>query len=226
MHFTFRAFSVLTCLVGLALVPTAPAQAAPIVAFDFNDFNATADVLAAHVTSTNFTAGGSLSGTTFESGAAAARGWNPSTSAVQALANGDYWEFEVTADAGYQFDVDTFSLTQWRENNGPLAFQLYSGGSLIGSSLLTSSSSTNHVIAAPATDLTSVVVRLLAWNASNNGGSADWYVDNVVLSGTVKPVVVEVVEEEPVAVPEPVSLALLVFGLGTVGARMRMSKRG
>jgi hypothetical protein len=214
---TFRALSLLTCHVGLALIPTTPAQAAPIVTFDFNELDATADALADHVTSTNFTAGGGLSSTTFASGAASARGWNPSNSALQALANGDYWEFSVTADAGYQFDVDTFSLTQWRENNGPLAFQLYSGGSLIGSSLLTSSSSTNHVIAAPATALTSVVVRLLAWNASNNGGSADWFVDNVILSGTVTPVVVD----EPVDVPEPVSLALLAFGLGTVGARMR-----
>lgn len=228
MSSSVRTLTVLTWLLVLTAIP---AQAAPIVTFNFADFNAAADQFAPHVTSTDFTAGTGLTSASFASGAANARGWHPSSAAAGALADFNYWEFTITADAGYQFDVDTLSLNEWRGSKGPGAFQLYSGGTLIGSLLTTNTSSASHVIPAPATDLASVVVRLLAWNATNNGTTADWSVDDIVLNGNVEPVVLNgrvepvALEEVHLLVPEPASVALLGIGLSIAAALRRLKGR-
>src|SRR5687767_680275 len=182
----------------------AGADAAPLVVFDFNDLNATADTIAAGLVSTEFTNGGGLLNEGFDSGAANARGWHPSSDAAQALAKGDFWTFTLTAQAGYVFDVASLSLDEWREASGPMQFQLFGGGALIGSALSTSSDSMNHVIAVPAADVTELMVRILGWDASSNGIDADWYVDNVTINGLVKQATTQPpAEETDVTIPEP-----------------------
>ena len=124
----------------------AGADAAPLVVYNFNDLNGTADMIAAELTSTDFTSGDGLSSEGFAYAAANGRGWNPSDDAAQALADGNFWTFTLSAQPGYVFDVDSLTLDEWRENSGPMQFQLFAGGSLIGSALSTSSGSLNHVI--------------------------------------------------------------------------------
>ena len=194
----------------------ARADAAPLVVFNFNDFNTTADFVAANLASTSFGTGGGLSQLSFASGAANARGWNPSGGAAQALANGDYWTFTVTAQSGFVFDVDSIALDEHRESDGPMIFQLWAGGSLLGSALSTNAVSTNHVIGASGTGVTSLLIRILAWDASNNGTNADWYVDNVTLNGAVRQL-----ENQETRIPEPASLMLFGTALALTARRFR-----
>ena len=101
----------------------AGANAAPIVVFNFNDLNGTADALEAGLTSTAFTSGLGLTQESFATGAASARGWNPSNDAANAEQEGNYWTFTLSAQPGYAFDVDSLSLDEKRANSGPTLFQ-------------------------------------------------------------------------------------------------------
>jgi hypothetical protein len=213
-----RRFSILG-VAALVLGVSAGAQAAPLVVFNFNDLNATADSVAANLTSSAFADGGGLTNESFATGAANARGWNPSDGAAEALANSDFWTFTVSAQPGYVFDVDSIALQEWRESAGPMEFQLFAGAGLLGSALSTNSLATNHVIGASSLGVTSLLIRILAWDASNNGTSADWFVDNVIVNGTVR----QATTGDTTPVPEPASL--LLFGAALTASARRLRAR-
>jgi hypothetical protein len=52
---------------------------------------------------------------------------------------------------------------------------------------------------------------MLAWNASNNGNSAQWYVDNVTLQGSLN-----VIPVEPTAIQTPLPSTLLLLATGAL----------
>ena len=199
---------------ALALFWTQPAHAAAILQFNFNDSNAVVDVIDGNLTSTNFLAGTGLTNTSF-AGNASARGWNGSTSAATALTNHDYWSFTVTANPGYQFDLTGITFDDWRGSNGPVTLQLWSGA-VFGPAITVTTSSTNQSVGLVANDITSIQIRILAWNASNNGNSAQLFLDNIILNGAV-----EQIPTQPIATPEPASMLLLGTGLAGLAAHRR-----
>ena len=209
--------SMLSTVVVAALLfgVCARVDAAPLVVFNFNDFNATADVVAGNLTSSTFANAGGLNDTSFASGAASARDWDTGNAAA-AVAALDYWTFTLTADASHTFDVASFSLDEWRDSHGPIELQFWANGAFIGSEISTNTVSTNHLIVAPILGLTSLTVRIVAWDDSSNGSNSDLFVDNVTIEGIVR-------RQSDVTIPEPASLML--FGMGFALAARRLRSR-
>jgi hypothetical protein len=194
-------------LLSLILVGAcSPAFASTIVSWDFNDDNAIPDSIDANVTSTNFLAGIGLTNVAINDNAAA-RGWHNEASAAAALGAGNFWNFTVTADPGYLFDLTSLTFDNWQGTAGPDNFQAYVGGVLVGSAGTSTTTPSNYSVSLSNTGLSSILVQIVAWNADNNGVNANWFIDNVTLNGSVYPTVA--------AVPEPSVLCL--FGLGFVG---------
>jgi len=219
---------ILSTLAGLFLVGVQAHGFGAIVVFNFNDAtDATsklADTVAANVTGTpNYNAGAGLSQVDYTTGGVAngsanARGFNPSGDAGAALTANNYWTFTVTATAGNHLNLTSLVFDEKRGEDGPVDFQVELNGTLLMPALSSTESYVNHVIdlSAPAYDnLASVTIRMVAWNADNNGSSAQWFNDNVTLNGDV----VANVEHAP----EPATLALWAgFGIiGLVAARRR-----
>lgn len=203
------------------LAAAASASATPIVTYDFNDLDSDPDFVAANMTASDFTAGTGLTNVTFAGGNAAARGWTQGGDSDAAISNNDYWAFTVTADSGFQFDLSNITLDEFREDFGPMMFQLWSDGSLVGSAMSTSyPSTTSHDVALSGTDLTNLEIRIYAWDSSGGNNPSkvplqDWFVDNVILNGTVE------AAASTAVVPEPVSILLLGTGLAGLVVRRR-----
>lgn len=176
-------------------------NAAIIVDFNFSGGNGNPNSVDPNATSTPFTAGAGLNSETFAGLNATSRDWNVASSAA-AQAGNRFWEFTVSADAGYFLDFDNITFNEFGGTSGPTNFEVLLNGTSLGSF----SSSTTNVLRdinlSAQAPLTNATFRFVAWNAPNNGTNATWTIDNVQLNGA--------------AVPEP--SALLMAGIALIPA--------
>lgn len=211
----------LSLLTLFAVLTTATANASLIASWNFNDDNAVADTLAANLTVTNLLPGTGLSNVSIDD-QASARGFNPSTSAADALGRADYWNFTLTAATGYEFDLASLSLDAKRGTSGPVNFQVYVDSTLTGAAgTATTTYTPFSTDLSGFTNLTSANFFLVAWGASNNGNAAQFFLDNLNLNGEVS----AIVTRAPIASPEPGSMVLLgIGGWALAGIRRRATR--
>lgn len=133
-------------------------------------------VVATGLTSTGIGRGPGLSAVN-ASNVFSANNWI-TTSSLNLGAN-DYFEFTLTVTPGYVLNLDGFTYTGQRNNNGPRAFSFRSSldsyGSAIGTDFTTTSTAAQNrtvgLTAAAYQGLTGTVTfRLYGYNAGNNGG--------------------------------------------------------
>lgn len=147
------------------------------------------------------------------------RNWNRS---VAQISQANYFSFTVSAAAGYQLDLSSLSFAV-RSVGGPSSFQVRSSldnyASSIGGGGVSGTWSSSGAIdlgAAAFQDLSTITFRIYGFGDGNNGNGSYFLIDDVSLDGVA-------------AVPEPVTVALGLFGLGcslvTAGRRVARNRR-
>jgi hypothetical protein len=187
----------------LLLSSAIPASAAIVIAgYNFNAADGVASTVGANATASNFTAGSGLNTVTFTT-SITAREFNGSNYAT-AVANGDYFTFTATANAGYVLNLTDLTLREMGGTSRPSTFQINVNGTAVTPSLSTSSSFTGHTISLSSfTGLSSATIQIVAWSQGTGpAGQRNWSNDDVMLNGTVEAVA---------AVPEGSSF--MVWGL-------------
>lgn len=206
-----------TFVVGLAaaafIFGSCPqARAAVLVQYDFTGNSDVASTVHANITAGNFLVGPGITASFSANG-------NPGPSrSVNAATTGtvqddnDGFGFTLTADSGFLLNLNTFTLTfdalnvdsstgnqtaNWAVRTSVLGFSVNVGtGTFDENGTAVAMTFTG----AEYDGLSSVEVRLYMWDPN---GSQEMLFDNVTLNGSV--------------VPEPVNVALGVFGLCAVG---------
>jgi hypothetical protein len=171
----------------LLLSTSLPASAAVVIAgYDFNAANGVASTVGANATASSFTAGLGLPVFNFSGNNAVGREFN-FADYTTALANGDYFSFTATANAGYVLNLTDLTLREARNSAGPISFQINVNGTAVTPFLSTNTVFTAHTIALSSfTGLSSATIQIVAW-AQGTGvpGQRNWFNDDVNLNGTV-----------------------------------------
>ena len=141
--------------------------------------------------------------------------WSQNTS----IDTAQYVQFTLTPNTGFSLSLQSITFDNVKTTGGPTSaqVQIFLGATLIskGSQAFTPGTTTANVNFDFTDFVTAnheaVTVRFYAWNDSGNNNPSLSF-DNVVINGSVNPV------------PEPVNVALVVFGLcvavGGVGRRV------
>lgn len=211
-----------TTLAVIAAVFSAPAFAATISAYDtVNAASVSAGITGAGVTAAPLVRGSGVAqngnGNHFR-----ARNWivNGGTEAA-ALAANDYFEWGFTSTSTYA--LDTLSIRYDRNNNGPLAMSILAsmdGGAFtqIYTDTSVSSAQTTVDIDLSAFTVDGATFRLVAWNATTNGGSF------LIRNNGVGPgndYGIELTGTQIAVVPLPATLPFLAGALGLFGLACR-----
>jgi hypothetical protein len=213
----------LSLLIGSLLA--LPAQADTVVSWNFD--NATPNVVDANASSTNFIAGAGLASPSI-SGTATASGWQAG-SAAAALTASDFWQFTVTADAGYQLNLESLTFDYSRQSsNGPSNLQVYLDGALVGSPTSVAVPGSFSLDLSSFSGLAEAVFQIVAWGANTGtpGGTSagNLSLDNLVLSGEVSQVNGDVGPPPTAEIPEPMSIAVWSL-LGVAGLAYRWRRK-
>ncbi|MCW5553472.1 MAG: hypothetical protein KIS67_15100 [Verrucomicrobiae bacterium] len=190
------------------------ARAAVLVQYDFTGNSDVASTVHANTTATDFFAGPGITvGFSANGNPAPSRSVDASTTGATQDDN-DGFGFTLTADSGFLLNLNTFTLTfdalnvdssvgnqtaNWAVRTSVLGFAVNIGtGTFDENGTAVSMTFTG----AEYDGLTSIEVRLYMWDPN---GSQEMLFDNVTLNGAVS------------VIPEPVNVALGVFGLCAVG---------
>jgi hypothetical protein len=165
---------------------------------------------------------GSITATGITLGHATVGGQQGLDTTANAVANGDYYSFTVTASPGFQLDLNggTLTLQDRTTTAGTFNYSVYSSvdsftSSLGNFSLATANAWTGRTVnlsGAAFDDLSTVTFRLVLGD-NNNAASRHLYLDNIQLNGVV------------VVIPEPSACSVVLLGgLALIGARSRFRK--
>ena len=142
------------------------------------DANATASSFTLSSGTVSFVTGNAPTAPTAISGT----GWNVSDGVK-------WWDFTVTANAGYLLDLTSLTFDDQKSSTGPADWSVTINGVVAASNqathgaFSTSPMNTNGLSAIAFQDLTSADVRIFGFGAS--GSSGTWRLDNVTLNGNV-----------------------------------------
>lgn len=240
-----RRMSVIGLVVATVVtaVPVASSQAAVIAGWDVSSYTASGtdwhpSPLTPSTQDPNVTVGGLTRNWSLGSGTAAAYAWGgnnfstTATDAAGAIAAGNFVTFSLTAAPSYNLSISDIPAYNIRHsgtgpNTGIWQYQVGAGNFVdIGSAIAWGSTTTSAGNAQTAIDLsgisalqnvpagTTVTFRVITWGATSAGGT--WYF-NEPTPHTTDPEIA--VEGTLTAVPEPVTISLLVMGLGLLGVR-------
>ena len=192
----------ITALFAFALVLTSPRLTAQsnLVTWGVNGLSSSpvpseapiTNTVATGITASAITRGSGIGGTG-AGNSLSSTNWNQ-TSFADAIANGDFYTFTISAQANYSFSISNFTAALIRSGTGvtniALATSLDSFASAIGSTNTPNNSlRTNSFSDSTLTNITtSVELRLAGWNASAPGGTFRFNSTNTAanpfLSGT------------------------------------------
>jgi hypothetical protein len=190
--------------------------------YNFNTTNAAPSSTAANVNATTFSGSAASAGP--GEGAFSANSWSQgNASTVGPTVGGNYFSFTVSAASpDYQLNLNSLSFTLTRNKTGPNGFSVYysiNGGSFetyttTGSLPASGTPYTSTLDLSLYQNISSVSVRIYGWGATHNNGNLS--IDDVTLTGG-----------DLTVVPEPTTIALIVFGVGATGlaATRRYLKR-
>jgi len=197
------------------------AQAQVILAWDFNgnagsELTDTADVFGTNISNTGpsgVISRGAGNNPATNGGRFNANGWTE-TSLANAIAADDFFEWTITADSGFQINLDSITFNFQRSGTGPTEFAIRSSLDSFASDVATftglangtTQTVDNTTLGASFNAFTTATFRFYGFGSTNAGGSAGFEGtgNDLILNGAVT------------AVPEPSTLALISLGLGMV----------
>jgi len=171
-------------VVSLVSITPALVSGTPIAQWTFDGSSQAPASVVPDATGSNFTL--NSGGVTFPQGnpstsqAISGTGWNVSDGVK-------WWDFTVTANAGYLLDLTSLTFDDQRSSSGPVNWSVTINGVAAASGQNThgvfSTYPMNTVDLTAFPDMTSVDVRIFGYGASGSTGT--WRLDNVTLNGTV-----------------------------------------
>ena len=173
-----------------------------ILTFEFsslsgNEVSASSNSNDANLVSSSITRGAGLTASS-NGGRFNATNW-ALTSIANAVSGDDYMEFTITPQSGYQFSVNSIYIQMQRSSTGPSAIALRSSVDAYASNLdqeysITDNTSTqNFTFTFAQSNSSSAVtyrVYMYAESTGGSGGIGDGSGDDIIVSGTVSPTVV------------------------------------
>lgn len=109
-------------------------------------------------------------------------GWNVSDGVK-------WWDFTITANAGFLLDLATLTFDDQRSGTGPVNWSVTINGVSAASGQFTHTTFSTDSITLPAgafQDLPSAEIKIFGYGATSSAGT--WRLDNVTLNGMVLPV--------------------------------------
>ncbi len=204
------------------IMSVASSQGALLLGYNTtNGASVSATVVGSHVTGIDLTRGGGIvqaSGSDYNS-----RAWNDSTDQATAKTNGDFLEFGITVDTGFQVEDLSAGFFGDRSGTGPSQIEVFystdnfaTESSVLAATDVGVNGSNQDTTAIPSALTGTVKFRIYGYTATGSTGTFD--IEDTEYDSTYG----LVINGQVSAVPEPSSFALLgLVGLASLLRRRR-----